>query len=160
RIDPRFDEVQRAGRLANAVAGGEGAVAADAHVLWAAPSSGLLTRLDPASGRVLRRIDPNTSPTAVAAGADALWLPNSDADTVTRMDATGLGTSIPVGRGPAAVAVGDGGVWVVDALDDSLVRIDPATRAVVDTIPVGRHPTGVAAGAGAVWVANARDGTV
>jgi ABC-type transport system substrate-binding protein/DNA-binding SARP family transcriptional activator/streptogramin lyase len=160
RIDPRFDVPLAPRRLSNVLVDGPGSVAAGGGALWVAPSSGLLTRLDPATGRLLRQIDPNTSPSAIAAGAGALWLPNTDADTVTRVDPTGLRTTIPVGRGPAAVAVGEGAVWVVDSLDDELVRIDPSTDAPVDSIRVGRFPTAVAVGFGSVWVANARDGTV
>ena len=140
RIDPRFDVVAPARRLGNVLPGGPGAVAAAGDALWVAPSSGLLTRLDPAGGRVLGRLDPNTSPTGIAAGAGAIWLPNRDADTVTRVDPTGLRTTIPVGRSPAAIAVGLGGVWVVDALDDALLRIDPDTRAVVGHDPGGPLP--------------------
>ncbi len=160
RIDARFDTVTPPRRVGNVVAGGPGAVAAGRDVVWVAPSSGLLTRFDAASGRVRGRVDPGTSPTDIAAGAGAVWLPNAYADTVTRVDATGLRTTIPVGRRPAAVAVGLGGVWVVDALDDTLVRINPTTHAVVGSIGVGRFPDGVTVGLGSVWVANARDGTV
>ena len=96
----------------------------------------------------------------MALGADAVWVVDSEANTVTRVDSTGLLTPIPVGRGPSALAVGAGAVWVADLLDDAVVRIDPAARAVTTTIPVGRAPTGVAVGAGSVWVANSGDGTV
>ena len=142
------------------MAGGPGSAAAPGDSVWIAPSTGLLTRLDPSTGRVVQTIDPNAGPAAVAVGADAVWVTDSDANTVTRVDPTGLLTPIPVGHGPCAIAVGAGGVWVVDALDDAVVRIDPSTRAVTTTIPVGRHPTGIAVGAGSVWVANSGDGTV
>jgi YVTN family beta-propeller protein len=107
RIDPRFDTVTTR-HLDNVVAGGSGTVVATSAAVWVAPSSGLLSRLSARTGRVLRRIDPGTSPTGVAAGGGALWLANSDADTVTRVDPTGLTTPIPVGRGPAALAFGAG----------------------------------------------------
>lgn len=161
RIDPRFDTVAgKIKRIGNVVPGGQGSAAALGNTVWIAPSSGLLSRLDPATSRVLRTIDPNAGPVAVALGAGAVWVTDGDANTVTRVDPTGLLTPIPVGHGPAAIAVGAGGVWVVDTLDDTVVRIDPGTRAVTATIPVGRAPSGVAVGAGSVWVANSGDGTV
>jgi YVTN family beta-propeller protein len=160
RIDTRYDTIRQTKRLGNVVLGGDGAVAVSRKAVWVAPSSGLLTRLDSRTGRVVRRLDPNASPAGIAAGAGALWLVGGAADTVTRVDPTGLLTPIPVGRDPVAAVVGAGAVWVVDALDDTVVRIDPKTWAVRATIAVGRRPGGVAAGLGSIWVANAGDGTV
>ena len=126
-----------------------------------APSSGSLARLDPLTGHVLARHDPNAGPTGIALGADgAVWVTDNDADNVTRVDPTGLVSPIAVGHGPSGIAVGEGGVWVADTLDDEIVRIDPSTKAVTATIPVGLPPTGVSVGAGSVWVANSGDGTV
>jgi YVTN family beta-propeller protein len=89
-----------------------------------------------------------------------VWVTDSDADNVTRVDPTGLVTRVAVGHGPSGIAVGDGGVWAADTLDDAIVRIDPGTRAGTTTIPVGRSAAGVGLGAGSVWVANSGDGTV
>src|SRR5262249_36580636 len=161
RIDPRFDEVAaRVRQIGNVVPGFPGSAAALGNTVWIAPSSGLLTQLNARTGRRMRAVDPNAGPVAVAVGADAVWVTDRDANTVTRVDPTGLLTPIPVGHGPSAIAVGEDAVWVVDSLDDKLVRIDPGTRSVTATIPVGRAPTGVAVGADSVWVANSGDGTV
>ncbi len=160
RIDPRFDVVRPTARIGNVVPGGSADVAANGNTVWVAPSTGELARLDPATGRVVQRVDPNASPAAIAIGDGAVWLPDTEADNVMRVDATGLATPIAVGHGPSAIAVGAGGVWVTDSFDDALVLIDPATRAVTRTVAVGRSPAGVAIGAGSVWVANEGDGTV
>jgi YVTN family beta-propeller protein len=159
RIDPQFNVVERGTRVSNVVQGGPGTVATRGNAVWIAPSSGLLARLDPKSSRVLERIDPNAGPAAVAVGAEGVWVTDSLADTVTRVDRAGRAASIPVGRGPSGIAVGGGAVWVADSLDDAVVRIDLKTTGVT-TIPVGRGPIGVAVGAGSVWVANSQDGTV
>jgi YVTN family beta-propeller protein len=105
-------------------------------------------------------VDPNASPSSVAVGDGAVWLTDTDAGNVIRVDSTGLPTPIAVGNGPTAIAVGDGGVWVVDSLNETLVRIDPDASSVTAVIPVGRSPAGVAVGGGSVWVANSGDGTV
>ena len=161
RIDPQFDSVSNARRIGNVVPGGAGSIAAHGPSVWVAPSSGLLSRLDSRSAKVIRRIDPNASPANVVVGPDAVWITDARADTVTRVDRTsGLVTAIAVGRGPSGIAVDSSGVWVADTLDDAVVRIDPQTRAVATTYPVGASPVGVAVGAGAVWVSNSRDGTV
>ena len=106
------------------------------------------------------QLDPNASPAGIAIGDGAVWLTDTEADNVVRVDPTGLLTPIPVGNGPTGITVGAGGVWVVDSLDDAVVRIDPGTGSVTATIPVGPSPAGIAFGAGSVWVANSGDGTV
>ena len=160
RIDPQFNTVAPKIQIDNVVPGGPGAAAARGKTVWIAPSSGLLTRLDPRTGAVIKEIDPNAGPTAVAVGPDAVWVADSDAGTVTRVDPTGLTKPIPVGGSPSAIALDADSVWVANRSDDTVVRIDPSTRAVTTTIPVGKAPAGIAVSPGAVWVANSGDGTV
>jgi YVTN family beta-propeller protein len=160
RIDPRFNNIAGKTRIGNVVPGGPGSVATQGNAVWVAPSSGLLSRLSTRSTQAVQQVDPNAGPTAIAVGAGAVWVTDSDANTVTRIDPTGLVTPIPVGHGPSAIAIGAGAIWVADTLDDAIVRIDPSTRAVTNMITVGRAPTGVSFGEGAVWVANSGDGTV
>ena len=159
-IDPQFDTVGRTSKLGNVVRGGPAGVAARGNAVWVAPSSGLLARLDPATGHVVQQLDPNSGPAAIALGDGATWVTDTAANNVTRIDPTGLLTAIAVGNGPTGIAAGDGGVWVADSLDDAVVRIDPDTSSVTTTIRVGRSPAGIALGAGSVWVANSGDGTV
>ncbi len=161
RLDPEFDAVGRAVRIATVFPGDSGAVAAQGNNVWVAPASGLLTRLDPMTGRAVgHRIDPRAGPAAIALGVNALWVTDNGANNVTRIDPTGLQTSTPVGNLPTGIAVGAGGVWVANSLDDTVTRIDPHAAAAPYTIPVGSSPAGVAVGAGSVWVANSGDGTV
>ena len=160
RIDPQFDVLSTTLHVGNVVPRGPAAVASRGDSVWVAPSSGLLTRLDGTTGRVVGQIDPNASPTGIAVGEGAVWVSDAEADNVVRVDPTGLLTPIPVGGAPSGIAVGAGGVWVADSLDGAVVRIDPAARAVTTTIKVGRGPDSVAVGAGSLWVANSGDGTV
>ena len=53
RIDPQFDTVVPKIQIDNVVPGGPGAAASLGKTVWIAPSSGLLTRLDPRTGRVV-----------------------------------------------------------------------------------------------------------
>ena len=161
RIDPEFDSLSNPVHIANVFPAGPAVLAVQGRSLWVAPPAGLLTRLDARTGRVTQQpIDPNSSPAGIAIGEGAIWLTDTAADDVVRVDPTGLTTSIPVGNAPTAIAAGAGGVWVVDSLDDKVIRIDPGTRSVTAAIPVGRSPAAVAVGAGSVWVANSGDGTV
>jgi YVTN family beta-propeller protein len=159
-IDPQFDSLGPTTRLGNIEPGGPGAIAAQGSTVWAAPSSGLLARLDAGNGRVTQRIDPNSGPAAIAIGDRAVWVTDTAANNVIRIAPGGQEKAIAVGNGPTGLAVGLGAVWVADALDDALVRIDPRSDSVTSTIHVGRSPAGVAIGAGSVWVANSGDGTV
>ena len=160
QIDPRFNTVSGRTSIGTVAPGDIGSVAADGQRVWVAPSSGLLTRLNPTTARKVQQVDPNAGPTGVAIGPDAVWVTDSFAGTVTRVDPTGLLTPFGVGRGPSGIAVGVDAVWVADTFDDTVVRIDPTTRAVTTTVPVGGAPVGIAVGGGSVWVANSRDGTV
>ena len=160
RIDPQFDAIGPTVRVGNVVPTTPAAIAGSARALWVAPYSGEATELDPQTGRFVSQLDSNAAPAGIDLGAGAVWVSDSTADTVTRLDRTGLTTPIAVGHEPSGIVVGDGGVWVADTGDDAVVRIDPDTRAVTATIPVGQSPAGVAIGAGSVWVANSGDGTV
>jgi YVTN family beta-propeller protein len=160
RVDPAFNSLGPAVKIGDVIPNGPGTVAAQGNSVWVAPSTGLLTRLNAMTGAVAQRLDPNASPAGIAIGEGAIWLSDTEANNVVRVDPTGLPTPIAAGNGPTGIAVGGGGVWVVDSLDEAVVRIDPITRSVTGTIHVGRLPAGVAVGAGSVWVANSGDGTV
>jgi YVTN family beta-propeller protein len=160
RIDPEFDTPSGRVRIGNVIPSGPGVVAAQGGSVWVAPSTGLLTRLNATTGKVAYQRDPNASPAGIAIGDGAVWLTDTEADNVVRVDPTGLLTPIAVGSGPTGITAGAGGVWVVDSLDDAVVRIDPASRSVTARIPIGPSPAGIAFGAGSVWVANSGDGTV
>ena len=160
KIDPRFNTVSDPTNIGTVGPGDVGVVGADGRRVWVAPSSGLLTRLSPNTARKVQQVDPNAGPTGIAVGPEAVWLTDSFAGTVTRVDPTGLLTPLGVGHGPSGIAVGPGAVWVADTADDAAVRINPTTRSVTTTVPVGGSPVGIAVGGGSVWVANSRDGTV
>jgi YVTN family beta-propeller protein len=160
-IDPQYDVLGPTTRVGNAVPGDPAAVATQGGSVWIAPSYGALSRLNAATRKVVRQIDPNAGPAAIAVGGDgAIWLTDTEANNVIRVDPTGVPTPTPVGNGPTGIAVGESDVWVADSLDDTVKRIDPATHSVTTTIQVGRSPAGVAVGDGSVWVANSGDGTV
>jgi YVTN family beta-propeller protein len=117
--------------------------------------------IDPTHSALTDEVAKGSSPSQIAVGADAVWIANADAGTVTRIDRrTRQSRTTAVGSGPSAVAVGAGGIWVVNSLDGTLTRISPTTDRVVGTIPVGNGPSGVCVAAGAVWVARAYDRSI
>ena len=137
------------------VATGEGAV-------WVASEEGTVSRVDPATRRVVQKITVGRDPAGVAAGDGAVWVANSGDRSVSWINpsTTTVVKRVPVGNGPTGIALGDGAVWVANSLDNSVSRIDADTGKVVATIGVAGTPSGVAAGLGAVWVSNATDNTV
>ena len=82
---------------------------------------------------------------AIAIGAGAVWLLDSNAGVVTPFhpDAEVFGAPIRVGIGPTDVATGLGSVWVTNQGEDTLSRINPITGE-VETIPIGGPAAAIA----------------
>jgi YVTN family beta-propeller protein len=119
--------------------------------------------IDGDSGKLASQIPVGDSPASISADPNAIWVTNTDDQTVSQIDPRTYAVvqTIEVGAGPAGIAIGAGDVWVVNALDGTVSRIDPETRAVVQTLEgVGNGPTAIASGLGALWVANGGDSTV
>jgi YVTN family beta-propeller protein len=131
------------------------AVALGFGSLWVTDSrANLVRRLDPESGRTVRRIHVGNDPVALAAGAGAVWVANRGDNSVSRVDpgTNSVSQAISVGESPAALAVGSGSVWVANAGEESVARVDPASNKVTDTISVDHHSQGLAVAGGLVWV--------
>lgn len=168
RIDPRTNRV--AGRPVRTGASPQ-SLAVGGGSLWVANHDArTVTRIDPASGKVVADIPVPSEPHRVAYGAGAAWVGNWHDDSVSRIDPETnrvVGSPIPIGVHAGNLAVGVGGVWVtsdyrVDAAaeDVVVVRIDPQTNRAVETIAVGGHPIDIAATESAIWVSVANPGTL
>jgi YVTN family beta-propeller protein len=137
--------------VATAVAVGEGAV-------WVR-QGGVVQRVDPATNAVTARIAGGDG-VAIATGEGSVWAPNTDSETVSRINpgTNAVVATIPLrGADPLGVATSTGAVWVgvqnPEGVPAVIERIDPATNTVVTSIsdaPANIGP-GVAVGAGAVW---------
>lgn len=170
RIDPRYDntrtQVDPAAKLAAQAQQDIGfprlvrPVAVASGSVWVANPGGYVVRVDPRSGKVIKRIPVGRDPAAMAAGLGSVWVASPLDDEVSRIDPTDAMTPILVGHGPSGIAVGAGAIWVTDRYDDTVTRIDPGTNSVYTTIPVGSSPEGIAFAGGAVWVADSHDGTI
>ena len=145
------DVAARRGAL-KAVAVGEGAVWISSNDIVA--DQYRVLRIDPASGKVVKRIRLRLGAWGIGAGGGAVWVANPLGDTVSQIEVSTnrVVRTIRVGRDPIAVAVGEGAVWVTNYKDGTVSRIDPKQGQVVETIRVGPNPDHVAAGEGGVWV--------
>lgn len=137
-------------------------IAAGSRSIWIVNAGDeTVTRLDPATGKVIDAVAVGDRPAGVAVGHGAAWVANQGSDTVSRIPVTPAGgrltpsSTVPVGDGPTAVAVGSDAVWVANA-DGTLSRIDPVTEAVT-TVELGDvRPVDVVVARGRVWVAVAK----
>ena len=114
------------------------------------------------SGTIASEIPVGAAPARLAGNSDAIWVTNTDDQTVSRVDpqTNAVVQTLRVGAGPDGIAIGGGAVWVVNALDGTVSRIDPGISQVVQTVTVGNGPAAIAYGLGALWVANGGDDTV
>jgi streptogramin lyase len=107
------------------------AVASGLGSVWALGSSGTLYRLNPASGRILRRIGLRTSAAYnIWIGAASVWVADDQGAQVVQVSPT---TSrvvgrFPVGDGPADMAFSGDTAWVINHRDRVLSRIDLGTN--------------------------------
>jgi DNA-binding SARP family transcriptional activator/ABC-type branched-subunit amino acid transport system substrate-binding protein/streptogramin lyase len=144
-------------------------VTVGAGSVWVTDGTSRLVRVDPATNRVVARIDLHGSLDDVAAAPDGVWAISGSSATAIRLDRTGRvsariqivsrpGLESPY---PLQVAVGAGSVWVLDGNTATVTRIDPEQRTVSQTIRIGieHNPVRLAVGNDAAWVAN-NDGTL
>lgn len=100
------------------------------------------------------------SPSAVAAGAGAVWAIANDANAVVRIDQDRnvVADTVQLGFDAWAVVAAEDAVWVSDYTNDAIVRIDPRTSKVTARIPVASGPTEMAIGPDTLWVVNSAAG--
>ena len=136
---------------------GELSLAVGAGSVWVlSDSSGVLSRIDPATNRVIAKIPVAAGSFAAAFDFGSVWITTTAANSVSRIDpATNtVVATIPVGPVPRFLAAGEGGVWTLNQGDGTVTRIDPATNTVSATIAAGVPGGGgdIATGGGLVWV--------
>ena len=115
--------------------------------------------IEPGEPALTGQVALDGAPSAIAAGAGAVWVSDEGRGVVSRLDKKTftIRQTIAVGHGPSAIAVAHDHVWVANHQDGTLSVISSQTNAVVDTIPVGRTVDGMCVGSGAVWVASPLD---
>lgn len=87
----------------------------------------------PAAAGIAATVEVGDAPTAVAAGADAVWVANAGEGTVTRIDpvTNRVVATISVGGTPDEIAIGPDVVWVARSDNSSVLRIDPSSNEMV-----------------------------
>ena len=154
RIDTRTNEV--VATLPIGPAQSEGGVATGAGSFWmVSDPKGVLSRIDPATNKVIAEIAVPEQSAAVNFGEDAAWVTTPGANTLTRVDArtNQVTATIAVGPGPRFLSVGAGSIWTLNQGDGSISRVDGKTARVIATIEAGIPGPGgeIAFGEGHVW---------
>jgi YVTN family beta-propeller protein len=132
-----------------------GAVLVAGGSVWVANSGdGTVSRIDPATNRVIATIDVIGHPTQLTADSPWVWVATREG--LRRIDPA---SNLVVQTLPLPVNVGDvlaAGGWLWVALDDGTVwRLDPADGGVLASIPVASRGASVlASGGGRLWAAN------
>ncbi|PWU23000.1 MAG: hypothetical protein C5B48_09390 [Candidatus Rokuibacteriota bacterium] len=136
--------------------------------LWVSRGPAVM-KVDPRTGRILKRVAIPAGPAAVAVGEGNTWVPTYEAGLI-RLDAetgqkTGGSASADTGRFPTVYR---GSLWLIvfpgqggPLVKGQVWRLDPATLETLDTktVPSG-YPLSLAAGEGALWTADKFTGTV
>jgi streptogramin lyase len=119
---------------------------------------GDVVQIDPATGKVLRRINVGARVFNLASAPGAVWAVANLSSTATRLDTrTGKVTAtVRVGNGPYDIEWGFGSAWVSNAQSGTVSRI--TGKKVVKTIKVGTEPNGLAAIGRFLWVTDHTDG--
>jgi streptogramin lyase len=135
-------------------------VIAPAGSVWITTGQSEVWKVDPGSGKVLRRVriqetmgdlaadesDSSVWLTTVASGGQVGWVYHLDGSTSEIL------SRHPIGCCPGAIAIGEGYVWVTNSRDGTIQRISLLTGDVAPPITVRRGVNGIAVGEGGVWV--------
>jgi DNA-binding beta-propeller fold protein YncE len=130
-------------------------LAASGGSVWAGSlTSGDVIRIDPKSGKVLKRIPAGARVFNLVAAPGAVWAVGNISSTVTRIDShTGKVTkTVHVGFAPYDAEWGFGSLWVANSAEGTVWRITGGK--VVKRIKIGSEPNGLTAYRGALWVSD------
>ena len=137
-------------------------VAADRNGVWVANS------VDRTLTHLVGDEESSTSPVpagpaSIAVGGGVVWVANTDAGSVSRVDAaTGrelAGSPMQAGNGLSAIAYGLGAAWIANSVDGTIWRIDGTGRKTME-VQVGAGLRDLTVTREGVWVTSETAGTV
>jgi hypothetical protein len=120
---------------------------------------GVVVKLDPRTGKVLRSVRLDGPAIAVAAGLGGVWALDSSG-TLYRIDAGSGRIRARVDLGASApynVWIGAGSVWVADDGAGAVIRVSASRPRVTARIQVGDGPADLVFAGTTAWVVNHRD---
>jgi streptogramin lyase len=110
--------------------------------LWVSNYFGAsVSRIDPATGKVVATIETDLGGQIMATLDGSLWLSSVDAETVSRIDpvTNEVAETFPAGDAPDGLLALDGVLWVVSDFGPELRRLDPSTGELSPIVVVGEQ---------------------
>ena len=107
------------------------AVAVGLSSVWALDAGSTLYRLDPANGRVVKRVQLGaTAAYNIWIGGGAVWVADDQGAAILRVSPSSnkVVARIPVGDGPADMVFRGAQAWVITHRDNTVFRIDMASN--------------------------------
>jgi DNA-binding beta-propeller fold protein YncE len=141
-------------------------ITADGQGAWVTSErDGTVTRLDPASGKQLRRVTLRRGISGIAIGSKWLWVTDPRRHELLRLDAETLrrkqATQIPGAPGPIALSANPRRVWVADEDGNGIAVVNAESgRRIRTQLPPPAGPLRLAVGAGGLWVSSSSTGSV
>jgi DNA-binding beta-propeller fold protein YncE len=148
-----------AGGVAVAVLHGSGRDEASSQLTTLAGDS--VAVVDPTSNTLVDAVKVGGRPAGIAVGRGAIWVGNSQHQTLVRIDPATRRVTRTIGLpvDPWRIAIGADAIWVISRESKALVRVDSTFDRVASRIDLSDlpPPEDLAAGANALWIAHGRD---
>ena len=141
-------------------------VTADAQGAWVTSErDGTVTRLESATGDVLRQVTLQPGVSGVAIGSKWLWVTDPRRHQLLRLDSKSLQQKqtieIPGAPGPIALSGNPRRVWVADEAGAGIAVVNAESGSRIRTqLPPHAEPLHLAVGAGGLWAASSSTGSV
>jgi YVTN family beta-propeller protein len=128
----------------------------DGSVWLLSDSTGTLSRINPETNSVQKRITVKSYSYCAAFGHNSIWVTNYLNNSVQRINTktNSVIATIPVGVRPRFLTTGEHGVWILNQGDGTVSKIDPSLNKVTASIEAKAVGGGgdITAGSGKVWV--------
>ncbi|HET7510113.1 MAG TPA: protein kinase, partial [Solirubrobacterales bacterium] len=141
-------------------------VTADAQGAWVTSErDGTITRLDPDSGKVLRKVTLQPGISGVAIGSKWLWVTDPRRHQLLRLNSKTLreekAIEIPGAPGSIALSANPRRVWVADEKGAGIAVVNAENDSRIRTqLPPRTEPLRLAVGAGGLWVSSSSTASV
>lgn len=154
RIDVKTNQV--VATLPFGPADSEGGIAASTDSIWMlTDKKGILSRIDPLSGKATAQIQVTPNSAACLYAEGAVWITTPEKNLLTRLDAktNQVTGTVEVGRGPRFLTAGAGSIWTLNQGDGTVSRVDAKSGKLLVNIEAGIPGDGgeIAFGAGHIW---------
>lgn len=122
--------------------------------LWMASPNGLVYRIDPSNGTILRRIEVVGEVRAVTVGAGFVWVSEVTRDVLVKIDpvTNQVVAETEVARIPHSLTVAGSSVWVSNLHDYTISEIDVDSADMVRTVALPGRPASLVSVGDSLWV--------